>query len=332
MLIQSHILSPSVSDFSHGSHKSRKSPCPVLRLASSRFIHSSWCKPSHVLKSDAVRGKRHCQWTYSNNVCSGTENENHNVAGMLPRRRKNFAVVFSASEGQNLGPNAEKKREVVEHIYLVKAKKELSDEEEKDMLDYLYTTQYQMGGIVAISVGRIADQNLENYTHAVFMRFHRKEDLARFYENPFYMKVLKEHVSPYCHESIYLDYESEVDDDILHIFRKGEEFNYGVEFVLLVSFVESAFGPPVEDAMASFGNLTLKFPSLIVQSTQGSNFSLCSKKYTHAVVTRLRSLEAFELFVGSSEYKDMWSSKFQSIVQKTLSIHFPVDPVGSELM
>lgn len=52
---------------------------------------------------------------------------------------------------------------------------------------------------ILILPGRIADQNLENYTHAVFMRFHRKEDLARFYENPFYMKVLKEHVSPYCH-------------------------------------------------------------------------------------------------------------------------------------
>jgi hypothetical protein len=44
-------------------------------------------------------------------------------------------------------------RKVVEHICLLKAKENLSDEEEKDMLDYLYTTQYQMGGIVAISLG-----------------------------------------------------------------------------------------------------------------------------------------------------------------------------------
>jgi hypothetical protein len=41
----------------------------------------------------------------------------------------------------------------VEHICLLKAKENLSDKEEKDMLDYLYTTQYQMGGIVAISLG-----------------------------------------------------------------------------------------------------------------------------------------------------------------------------------
>lgn len=43
----------------------------------------------------------------------------------------------------------------MEHIFLLKAKEDLSDEEEKDMLDYLYTAQYLMGGIVAISLGEI---------------------------------------------------------------------------------------------------------------------------------------------------------------------------------
>lgn len=46
-------------------------------------------------------------------------------------------------------------RKIVEHITLVKAKEGLSDEEEKDMLDYIYTSQYQMGGIVAISLGEL---------------------------------------------------------------------------------------------------------------------------------------------------------------------------------
>lgn len=44
-------------------------------------------------------------------------------------------------------------RKVVEHVCLLKAKENLSEEEEKNMLDYLYTSQYQMRGIVAISVG-----------------------------------------------------------------------------------------------------------------------------------------------------------------------------------
>jgi hypothetical protein len=31
------------------------------------------------------------------------------------------------------------------------------------------------------------------------MRFQAKEDFAQFYENPFYMEDLDEHVMPYCH-------------------------------------------------------------------------------------------------------------------------------------
>lgn len=41
----------------------------------------------------------------------------------------------------------------MDHITLLKAKRDLSEEAEKDMLDYLYTSQYQMAGIIAISLG-----------------------------------------------------------------------------------------------------------------------------------------------------------------------------------
>lgn len=53
--------------------------------------------------------------------------------------------------------------------------------------------------ILYIPVGRTSDQNPQNYSHGVFMRFQRKEDLAKFYDNPMYLHVLKEHVTPYCH-------------------------------------------------------------------------------------------------------------------------------------
>ncbi|KAG7956663.1 hypothetical protein I3843_11G134500 [Carya illinoinensis] len=241
-------------------------------------------------------------------------------------------VIVSAAEEGSSGFKSERKREVVEHICLLKAKENLSEEEEKDMLDYLYTTQYQMRGIVAISLGRISEENIENYTHALYMRFQRKEDLAKFYENVFYLGVLKEHVMPYCHGLINVDFEAEVEDDILSIFRKGEEFNYGLEFVLLISFVSDAVGGAAEHALASLARLTIGFPSLIVQSTQGLNLNLSSKEYTHGMVIRFQSFEAFGIFMGSSEYKDIWSSKFQPITQKILSVHFSIDPVGTEIM
>ncbi|CAL5442417.1 unnamed protein product [Camellia sinensis] len=225
-------------------------------------------------------------------------------------KMKNRGAIFSASGGQNSSVDMGRKRKVVEHVCLLKAKEDLSDEKEKDMMDYLYTSQYQMGGIVAVSIGRISDRNLDNYTHAFYMRFQTKEALAKFYNNTFYLGVLKDRVMPYCHGLINLDYESEVEDDILAIFRKGEEFNFGVEFVVFIEFVESALGRPVEDALASLAKLTMEFPSLIVQATQGvtklrsSNFNVTTKEYTHGVVIRFRSLEAFEIFMSSSEYKD----------------------------
>ncbi|XAR70324.1 hypothetical protein NMG60_11027138 [Bertholletia excelsa] len=277
-----------------------------------------WCVNFEMLSSGS--GK----WNYPVQL-NGTKNTS------FPKM-KNHSAIFSSPEGQGFSVDIGKKRKVVEHVCLLKAKEDLSDEKEEDMLDYLYTSQYQMGGIVAVSLGRISDENPENYTHALYMRFQRKEDLTKFYNNPFYSGVLKDYVMPYCHGLINVDYESEVDDDILPIFRKGEEFNYGVEFILLIEFIESALGKPVEDALASLEKLTMECPSLIVQATQGLNFNLTNNEYTHGAVIRFRSIEAFDMFMGSIEYKDMWRSKFQPITRKALPIHFTVDPVGTEIM
>ncbi|PIA31442.1 hypothetical protein AQUCO_04900028v1 [Aquilegia coerulea] len=257
------------------------------------------------------------------------------VKGNCLSSRNRVRVHFS--NGWNSGIDTEntnftRKRNVVDHICLLKAKGDLSDEEEKDMLDYLYTLQYQMGGIVAISLGCNSDHNPDGYSHAIYMRFQRKEDLVRFYKSSSYSSVLKDHVMPYCHELISVDYEAQVEDDILPIFRKGEEFNYGVEFMLLISFAENALAGCVEDALAALAKLTKRFPSLIVQATQGSNLNLRSSQYTHAAVIRFRSSDAFEMFIGSPDYKDMWNKKFEPITQHSLAIHFPIEPVGTEIM
>ncbi|KAK7318274.1 hypothetical protein RJT34_02973 [Clitoria ternatea] len=236
---------------------------------------------------------------------------------------KNHRMIVLSSSN----PHSQRKRKVVEHVCLLKAKQDLSEDEENDMLDHLYTTQYQMGGVVAISIGRVSAPNPDHCTHALFMRFQKKQNLEMFYQNPFYLKVLKDHVITYCHGLINVDYESEVEDEMLSIFRKGEEFNHGVEFVLLISFNEDAFGNQSEHALASLSEMLLESPSLIVQFTQGLNFNPSSEEYTHAVVIRFRSVEAFEIFINS-KYKDIWLSKFQPIVHKSLSVHFSVDPVG----
>jgi hypothetical protein len=129
-----------------------------------------------------------------------------------------------------------------------------------------------------------------------------------------------------------VDYESEVEDDILAIFRKGEEYNYGEEFVLLITFAKSASEKNTKDAMDSFAQLTSSLPSLIVQSTQGSNFNGSSKEFTHAAVVRFRSFDAMEIFFEGREYKDMWRSQFEPFIEKSEALHFSVDPVGTDVM
>lgn len=103
--------------------------------------------------------------------------------------------VLESSNGAPSG-GLVKKRKIVEHIILLRAKPNISDAEEKDMLDYLYTSQYQMRGILTISLGRIEEPNSENFTHAVFMRFQQKEDIAKFQSSAYYSKILDDHVKP----------------------------------------------------------------------------------------------------------------------------------------
>ncbi|KAK7358645.1 hypothetical protein VNO77_00583 [Canavalia gladiata] len=91
---------------------------------------------------------------------------------------------------------------------------------------------------------------------------------------------------------------------MLSIFRKGEEFNHGVEFVLLLSFNKDALGNLAEHALAALASMILESPSLIVQFTHGLNFSPSSKEYTHGVVIRFRSAKTTEMYgcLSSSPY------------------------------
>ncbi|XP_039780380.1 uncharacterized protein LOC120647597 isoform X5 [Panicum virgatum] len=238
--------------------------------------------------------------------------------------------VLESSNGAPSG-GLVKKRKIVEHIILLRAKPNISDAEEKDMLDYLYTSQYQMRGILTISLGRIEEPNSENFTHAVFMRFQQKEDIAKFQSSAYYSKILDDHVKPVSYGSVSVDFESEVEDDIIPLFRRGEDFNYGVEFMLLISFLETASREAMEDASSSLQRLISQCSSFIVQATCGHCLNP-ENGYNHAALIRFPSSDDFKLFRESMEYKDMWASKFHPIVEKSLQIHFTVDPVGNQLM
>ncbi|KAI4964584.1 hypothetical protein ZWY2020_005398 [Hordeum vulgare] len=184
-----------------------------------------------------------------------------------------------------------KKRKIVEHIILLRAKPNISDAEEKDMLDYLYTSQYQMRGILTVSLGRIEDPNSENFTHAVFIRFQQKEDIAKFQSSSYYSKVLDEHVKPVSYGLVSVDFESEVEDDII----------LSSEFMMLISFLETVSRESVEDALAHLQKLIIHYSSFIVQATSGCCLDHMDSLYSHAAVIRFPSIDDFKLFKESTE-------------------------------
>ncbi|KAH9325122.1 hypothetical protein KI387_005300, partial [Taxus chinensis] len=231
----------------------------------------------------------------------------HHHESSLSRKMPRMIMLAAHGQSPKTVDNIPKplgKRKVMEHVVLFRTKEGFSDEQEKDMLDFLYTSQYHMRGIIAISLGRIVNKNPEGCTHALYMRFPSKEVLAQYYRNPFQSRVLNENIIPYCHGSISVHYEAEVQDDIISLFRRGEDFEYGAEFFLLISVHENASVDTIRNALDAFTNLIQDFGSTIIQHTQGSNLSNNSKDYTHGIVIRFPSEEAVKIFTSSPSYID----------------------------
>ncbi|KAH1221580.1 hypothetical protein GmHk_12G034961 [Glycine max] len=110
----------------------------------------------------------------------------------------------------------------------------------------------------------------------------------------------------------------------LHLHLNGLRLRLAFDMFLLGSFsppqpshtlvqeiigkaTQDALGNQAEHALASLASMMLESPFFIVQ-------------FTH--------VEAFEIFINSKEYKNVWHSKFQTIVHKSFSLHFSVDLGG----
>uniref|UniRef100_A0A0A9FIQ8 Stress-response A/B barrel domain-containing protein n=1 Tax=Arundo donax TaxID=35708 RepID=A0A0A9FIQ8_ARUDO len=102
--------------------------------------------------------------------------------------------------------------------------------------------------------------------------------------------------------------------------------------MLLISFLETASKEAMEDALASLQKLISRCSSFIVQATFGCCLNHMDNEYSHAAVIRFPSSDDFKLFRESIEYKNTWASKFHPIVERSLQLHFTVDPVGNQLM
>ncbi|CAD6232050.1 unnamed protein product [Miscanthus lutarioriparius] len=126
----------------------------------------------------------------------------------------------------------------------------------------------------------------------------------------------KRHCLDNLQGSVSVDFESEAEDDIIPIFHRGE----------------TASGEATEDALASLQKLISQCSSFTVQATCGCCLDHPDSGYSHAALIRFPSFDDLKLFRESMEYKDMWASKFHPVVERSLHLHFTLDPVGNQLM
>ncbi|KAG0581777.1 hypothetical protein KC19_3G008300, partial [Ceratodon purpureus] len=116
-------------------------------------------------------------------------------------------------------------RKVMEHLVLYKMKGDITDEQEKDMLDHLYSLQYHYRGILAVSLGSVVERMPEGVTHAFSQRFPSFEALEQYMDHPARLKITDEFISPFCKSLqgiIEADFEAEVEDDLEPLFRRGD--------------------------------------------------------------------------------------------------------------
>lgn len=208
-------------------------------------------------------------------------------------------------------------------------KKDFTEEQEKNMLDHLFTLQYQMRGIIAVSLGRITGENSDGCTHGLLTRFPSVEALKGYYDSPIRWRIEQDYIIPHYHGLICIDYETEVEDDIAPIFRRGEDFEQGVEYMVLLQVKEGISSGVVQEALQSLSGLIKELQSLVVQHTSGTNFCMLNKGYTHGMVTRFPSEEAKEIFIHHPAYLEIVGKKFLPISNKILSLDFDVAPVGT---
>lgn len=223
-----------------------------------------------------------------------------------------------------------RKRKVIEHIALFQMKEGFTEDQEKDMLDHLYTLQYQLRGIVAVSLGIITGgQNTDGCTHALFTRFPSAEALKSYYDSPIRWKIANEYIIPYYNGLICVDYEAEVEDDMVPIFRRGEDFEQGVEFLVLLQVKADTDPERLQESFHALSVLVKDLGTLVVQHTSGANFCGFNKGYTHGMVTRFPSEEAKDLFTQHPSYLEIMDRKFQPITHKMLLLDYSIAPTGT---
>ncbi|KAJ7564179.1 hypothetical protein O6H91_02G006200 [Diphasiastrum complanatum] len=213
----------------------------------------------------------------------------------------------------------EKFRFVVDHPVLFKMP-ELHADDEKRILDGLYFLKDEFEGVYTLSTGRLIKE-VDNCTHAIFVRFPSDKVLVDYYNSPPLLHIASE-MGPFNHGEYTVDYSAYVDNNEKSIYRIGKEFYYGVEHLVFLKVKDGVSHEVVEDLIESIYQLAIQMDSMVVQITGGANNYIRNKVFSHAFVAHILSVELLEHFYKHPAYVKLWEEKIDPITSWALSVDY----------
>ncbi|XP_024381549.1 stress-response A/B barrel domain-containing protein UP3 [Physcomitrium patens] len=201
-------------------------------------------------------------------------------------------------------------RKVVDHVVFFRMKDELTEEQEREMLEALFTLQYTSQGVIYLSVGPVLEKTVDGVTHALFARFMAKEHVELYMQSPERKRIAVDLVIPYYNGLVMLDIEDGVADDVEAIFGREFALCGGIDHFVLFKVKEGTSQESIDAMLQSFRDLAASMdPDSMFQLTAGTNFSPMGKGYTHGFIARLPSEEALEDFLKSDAYAQALSKE-----------------------
>ena len=172
----------------------------------------------------------------------------------------------------------------------------------------------------------------EDYTHCLVARFPSREALEVYAAHPEHVRVVTEVMKPILDTdaTLAVDYEACVEKDIEAMFKRGDDWDEGVEHVVLLKETDGGAGG---DGAAAMAEALQALPQRmaadvrLLQLTAGANFSARSKGYTFARVARLASVADLEAYGPHPEHQAVVAGEIKPRVSGRLAFDFSLQPV-----
>ena len=246
-------------------------------------------------------------------------------------RRPQTALQAAAGSGPV------EKAAVVEYLLLLQAKEGASAEDIEVALDTVWSLQYMARNIICASAGAITSITYSpsnrapaaaalNFTHVVHFRLMSRGAFEEFMANPTTAKVMTETVAPLCEQTAQVVFEGLVTKQLEALFRRGEEFETGLEHVIMM--VPGQANPA--DAQAFLAQLATLAESSVAGGIQASfGAALCCPHLdgcTHVFMTRFAAKQQIQQFLLTPPCQAVLAHDPRLPVWACMSFTFDVSP------